>query len=637
MKSQGIVSTYKIVMDKLNALSYLGYCVAGRVIKVGADVKGIKVGDFVACGGQGAAHAEIVSVLENLCVKVPDSVDIRHAAFTTIGSIALQGIRQADNRLGESCLVIGLGLLGQFTLQMLNAGGIRTVGVDIDELKVKLARENGCQLALKRNAPGLLEQVIDFSGGNGVDSVIITAATTSNDPVNLAGQVSRMKGKVVSVGRVSTDFNRDVYYSKELDLRMSCSYGPGRYDRSYEEKGIDYPIGYVRWTENRNMSAFNEMLRNKSIDIEPLISHTFDFNMAMDAYELIMGDKESFVGILLKYDLDRELKKEYKNNSNTTKSTGGNSVGFIGAGSFARSFLLPNLPKMTNKVAVATSSGFNARNVADKFGFGLAFGDAEEVIKRDDIDTLFIVTRHNTHSEYVIKGLKSRKHIFVEKPLCMNYNELEEIQVEYGKSDVHLMVGYNRRFSPLIKKIIHDFGGETKKAINYRINVGFVDPSHWTQDKEIGGGRVIGEMCHFLDLCMYLSGSPPISISAFAIDDPLNLDSTIVSTVKFKNGSVANISYFTNGSKSLSKEYLEVYCNGNTAVVDDFKILTNYSDGKKITKIAQDKGHRNELLEFLNAVKLGNATPISFEDLIFTSRMSFDVLRSIREGVTIHY
>ena len=561
---------------------------------------------------------------------------MRHASFATIGSIALQGIRQADNRLGESCLVIGLGLLGQFTIQILNAAGIRTIGVDIDEDKVTLARQNGCGLALQRDDLGLIEQIIDYSDGYGVDSVIITAATHSNDPVNLAGDVCRMKGKVISVGRVSTDFNRDTYYNKELDLRMSCSYGPGRYDTTYEEKGVDYPIGYVRWTENRNMRAYIELLSQKKINIEPIITHTFDFDDAPAAYDMIMKKSEPFIGILLKYDTKKEIKKHFEQDIKLFNEKGLN-IGFIGAGSFARSFLLPNLPKEANKIAVATASGHNARHIANKFNFQYAFGNGDEVINQDKINTVFIATRHNTHAEYVIKSLRSGKHVFVEKPLCMNEEELETIQDEYSKANVHLMVGYNRRFSPLIKKILDAFGRDTKKTINYRVNVGFVDPKHWTQDNVIGGGRILGEVCHFLDLCIYISGSTPKSISAFTLDNPLNLEDTIVSIIQFTNGSVATISYFTNGSKMLEKEYLEVYCNGSTAVLNDYKKLTIYGVNKKTSKMKQNKGHKQEITEFFKVIKNGGSTPIAPEDIFWTSRMTFDLIKSIREGKTIHY
>lgn len=638
VKTQGIFGTYRIVMDKLNALSYLGYCVAGEVIAIGKDVKKFKVGDIVSCGGQGAAHAEVVSVLENLCVKVPEGVDVKHASFSTIGSIVIQGIRQADNRLGENCLVIGLGLLGQFTIQILNAAGINTIGVDIDESKIDLAKSNGCNLALTRNDPGLIEKIMDFTDGFGVDSTIITAATNSNDPVNLAGSASKKKGIVVSVGRVSTDFDRDTFYNKELDLRMSCSYGPGRHDTTYEEKAIDYPFGYVRWTENRNMKAYMNLLKQNKINLDSLITHVFNFNDAINAYDMIMDKKEPYIGILLEYDHKKEIKKYFENNNiSSKKSSSKTNIGFIGAGSFARSLLLPNLPKNINKVAVATSSSHNARHVADKFGFKYALPSGDDIISSNEIDTVFITTRHNSHFKFVIDALNNKKNVFVEKPLCLNEEELNQIMDVYSKSNQSLFVGYNRRFSPFIKKIIETFGKDSKKTINYRVNVGHVDSNHWTQDKDIGGGRVIGEVCHFLDLCMYLSGSKPKSIAALAMDNPLNLEDTISSIVQFENGSVATISYYTNGNKMLGKEYLEVYANGAIAIIDDFKKLRILGDKNIKTSITQDKGHRQELIEFFNSLTNNIDMPICSEDLYWSSKLSFDLIKSIREKKVINY
>ena len=637
IKTQGLLGTYRIVMDKLNSLSYLGYCCAGEVISVGKNIKKFKVGDLVACGGQGAAHAEVVSVLENLCVKIPEGVDIKHASFSTIGSIVMQGIRQADNRLGENCLVIGLGLLGQFTIQILNSAGINTIGVDLDENKIELAKNNGCSLAITRDDPSIIEKIIDFTDGYGVDSSIITAATNSNDPINLAGEACKMKGTVVSVGRVSTDFNRDIYYKKELDLKMSCSYGPGRYDSNYEEKGIDYPYGYVRWTENRNMKAYINLLKQSKLNIDSLITHVFDFSEAISAYDMIMDKKESHIGILLEYDHKKELKKYFKNNNANTSKSSLINIGFIGAGSFAKSLLLPNLPNDVNKTAVATASSHNARDVVDKFNFQYAFSSGDEIIDHKDINTIFITTRHNTHFNFVLKSIKKGKHVFVEKPLCMNEEELDQIMDCHSTSKQHLMVGYNRRFSPQIRKIIDTFGKDSKKTINYRINVGPVDPKHWTQDKDIGGGRVIGEVCHFLDLCMFLAGSKPKSIAALCLEDPLNLEDTITSIVQFQNGSVATISYYTNGNKMLEKEYLEVYCNGSIAIMNDFKKLTILGEKKIHNTITQDKGHRQELVEFFNALKNNTQMPISSDELYWSSKMSFDLIKSIRDKKIINY
>lgn len=637
-RKMGVWETYNMVMNKLTSPSPLGYSCSGEVLKVGENVKNFKVGDLIACGGQGAVHAEIVSVFENLCVKIPKNVNIRDASFTTIGSIATQGLRQANLGLGEYCVVIGLGLLGQITIQLLKAAGIKAIGVDIDQAKVQLALNNGVDLALLRNTEGLEEEVISYCDGYGADSVIITAATTSNDPANLAGVLSRQKGKVVSVGRVSTDFNRDVYYAKELDFRMSCSYGPGRYDIEYEEKGHDYPIGYVRWTENRNMKSFVDLLCSGKVKLDKLITHEFNFSDASKAYDIINDDSEPYLGMVLKYDHESILQKDVVSFSNNGKSKLENlNIGFIGAGSFAQKFLLPNLKDVTNLISVATSKGSNAVNVAKKYGFQNATCKSDEVISNEEINTVFVATRHNTHAELVLKSIRANKNVFVEKPLCLTEGELEAIREEYEKNNVHLMVGFNRRFAPQIKEIIKTLGKDSKKTINYRINLGPLADDHWTQDKEIGGGRIIGEVCHFIDLAMFLSNSKPELLSAIIQEHPKNLDNTLSVIIKFENGSIANINYFATGNASLNKEYLEVHGNGISCVLDDFNVLTIYGNKKRVIKNKMDKGHSAEISSFINALKNDKTTPISFEDIYWTTKMTFDVIKSSNNKTTIIY
>ncbi|MBL6729989.1 MAG: bi-domain-containing oxidoreductase [Bacteroidia bacterium] len=634
----GIRQTYSLVMNKLNAPSPLGYSSVGEVLEVGEGVENFKVGDIVACGGQGAVHAEVVSVLENLCVKIPDSVDLRYAAFTTIASIVIQGVRQSEVRLGEYCVIIGLGLLGQIAVQILNAAGVRTIGVDIDPSKVELAKKNGIDLAIHRDHEGIEEQIVNYCGGFGADAVIITAATSSNDPVNLAGAVSRKKGKVISVGRVSTDFNRDIYYNKELDLRMSCSYGPGRYDTEYEEKGHDYPVGYVRWTENRNMQAYVDLLAQNKIDLSTIITHDFGFKNAKKAYDIITNDSEPYLGMILKYDHENvKTKKVINFGEASVKKNENLSVGFIGAGSFAQKFLIPNVQRKSNLVSVATKSGNNATNVARKYDFKNATCDGSEVINNEDINTIFIATRHDSHAKYVKEAIKANKNVFVEKPLCLTEEELEEISEEYSRRQTHLMVGFNRRFAPQIKEITKVLGFDSVKTINYRVNLGPIDSDHWTQDKEIGGGRVIGEVCHFIDLCMFLANSKPDTLSAFAVEDPLKLNNTLSLIIRFKNGSIANINYYANGNEALDKEYLEVHSNGISCVLNDYQKLVIYGKKKRKMKSNMDKGHAEEISRFLECIKKGEETPISFEDIYWTTKMTFDVLTSIKTKQTIIY
>ncbi len=637
-KKMGVVQTYSMVMDKLNSPSPLGYSCVGEVIGVGEGVKNFKLGDIVACGGQGAVHAEVVSVYKNLCVRVPNSVDLRFAAFTTIASIVVQGIRQADVRFGEYCVIIGLGLLGQLAIQILRAAGVKAIGVDIDPSKVNLARDNGIDLALARDSEGLEQQITAYCNGYDADAVIITAATNSNDPVNLAGALARKKARVVSVGRVATDFNRDIYYLKELDLRMSCSYGPGRYDVEYEEKGQDYPIGYVRWTENRNMQAFIDLLTQAKINLNTLITHEFRFEEAEKAYNIITDNCEPYLGMVLKYDHEKvKLDDVVRFPKKKSMRPGNLNVGFIGAGSFAQKFLLPNVQNQANLVSVATRSGNNAANIAKRFGFETATCNGSQVIASNSIDTVFIATRHDSHAKYVLEALRANMNVFVEKPLCLTEAELDEIKNEYMERNVHLLVGFNRRFAPQIQEIADSVGLESVKTINYRVNLGPLEPNHWTQDSEIGGGRIIGEVCHFIDLSMFLSNSKPAMLSAFAVDDPLGLNNTLSVIIKFINGSVANINYYANGNTDLNKEYLEVHSNGTSCVLDDFHLLRIYGRRTKTSKTRMDKGHSGEVAEFLKSVKEGKPTPIAFEDIYWTTRMTFDVINSIKQKETIVY
>ena len=635
-KKIGLSRTYSLVMDKLNSPSKLGYSCAGEVIGLGKGVKNFKVGDFVACGG--GAHSEVISVYENLCVKVPKEVSLRDASLTTLGAICTQGIRQSKVQFGEYCCVLGLGLMGQITLQILNAIGVKAIGVDIDDDKVSLAKINGAEIALNRNNEAVENIIHDYTRGNGVDGVIITAASSSNDPVNFSGKISRQKGIVVSVGRVPTDFDRDVYYNKELDLRMSCSYGPGRYDPEYEIKGHDYPIGYVRWTENRNMQSFVDLIVSKKINLKNIITHEFDFFEAEQAFNIITDKKESFLGMILKYNFnDVDLSTSITINNSLVDQVNEISIGMIGAGSFAQKSLLPNIKDNTNLISVATNTSINANHIGNKFSFQNITCNAEEVISNDAVNTVFIATRHNTHADFVLSSLRNNKNIFVEKPLCLNEEELELIKEEYNKRNVHLMVGYNRRFAPQIDIIKDKIGLDTIKTINYRVNVGAISPKHWTQDPEIGGGRILGEVCHFLDLCMYLCNSKPDMISAFKIKDPMELENTLSIILQFKNGSIANINYYANGNEKLSKEYIEVHSNNISATLDDFRKLTIFSN-KVIKKNAlSDKGHKIEINSFLDALQNGTKTPISFDDIYWSSKMSFDVIKSIRNRETVKY
>ncbi len=628
-KTFGIMNTYKMVMNKLDVPSSLGYSTAGEVIAVADDVVDFRIGDIVACGGNSAVHAEVVAVPVNLCVKVDKNVPLQHACFTTLGSIALQGIRQADLRLGENCVVIGLGLVGQLTLQMLHASGVKTIGVDIDQRMVDLAIATGTPHSYSRKLDDLEHVINELTNGYGTDAVIITAGTDSSDPIDLAGALCRKKGKVIIVGAVPTGFKRPNYFKKELDLRMSCSYGPGRYDSEYEEGGLDYPYGYVRWTENRNMQAFVDMLATGKISLEKLLTHTFSFSEAPKAYDLIMNKTEPFVGMVLKYDTSKTLQQKV-NIALPQYQQGDVTIGLVGAGSFGQNFLIPALKNTPAKlVTVVTARPNNARNIADKNQFATASGNAQDIFNDTNINTVFIATRHDTHAPYVLDGINKGKNIFVEKPLCLTETELDSIVEAHNKQPVRVMVGFNRRFAPLVQQLKKHFTPGMPVSVNYRINAGVIPADHWVHDLKTGGGRIIGEACHFIDLCMFIAGSPITSVSAVAVKDASMLNDTVVISLAFENGSIANVSYFSNGNKQVSKEYLEVFGSGIVAQMDDFKSLNVFGKTEKKTTGTQDKGHQEEIKIFVECIKQGKPAPIPFEETVMSTRATFKALQSI--------
>jgi polar amino acid transport system substrate-binding protein len=636
IKTEGLKKTYDVVMNKLNAPASLGYSCAGEVIAVGDNIRDIKVGDYVACGGVGAVHADVVAVTRNLCVKVNKKIDLRHAAFTTIASIAIQGIRQADLRFGENCVVIGLGLIGQLTVQILKASGIKAIGVDIDEEQVKAAKESGAFLAFNRNQSGIVETIEQATNGYGTDAVIITAGTSSLDPVEFAGQVARKKGKVVIVGAVPVGFSRPNYYKKELDLRMSSSYGPGRNDNDYELKGRDYPIGYVRFTENRNMQTYVDFLEQGSLKIDQLISHEFDLIDAQDAYQMILDKSERFSGILLKYDTEKELKRSVELNPKKYKKEDVN-VGFIGAGNFAQNEILPRINSYCNFIGIATAEGNISKYVGSKYKFAYSTDNPDKILQDDNINTIFVLTRHNLHAKFVCRALKANKIIFVEKPLAMNEEELEMVKNAYQESNGRLMLGFNRRFSPLTQEIVKKMFPNQMKAINIRVNAGIVPADHWVHDPDFGGGRIIGEACHFIDLAMFIAGSPVKSVSAVATNDANALMDTVVINLMFENGSIASVNYFSNGNKNVAKERIEVFCDGTVYEIDDFKKMTTFGNSISNNKLSgQDKGHSNELIAFIDAVKNAKAMPISFDEIYLSSLVTLKAIESIKSGRSIN-
>ena len=636
LRKQGPIQTYRAVMKKLDAYSPLGYSCAGEVMEVGEDVTEFEVGDLVACAGAGYAnHAEIISVPKNLCVKLSENANLKNAAYNTLGAISMQGVRQADLRLGETCAVIGLGLLGQIACLLLRSSGVNVIGIDISESSVNTAiSNNAVDLGLKRDIAGIEDRILNYTKGIGVDAVVIAAATSSLDPINFAGAIARKKGKVVVLGAVPTGFDRDPFwYRKELELKMACSYGPGRYDLNYEEKGIDYPAAYVRWTEKRNMEAFQHLLDTNRINIDYLTTHEFSFDDAPKAFDLVVNKSEPYIGIALKYDVSKKHSQE-KLVVNKSVAQAKINVSFIGAGSYAQGNLLPNIPitEKVQRVGVMTNTGTTSKRVAEKFKFQFCASKETDVLD-DKTNTLFIATRHDSHAEYVIKGLQNNKHIFVEKPLCLNEEELDIIKDAQSKSGTALMVGFNRRFSPL-SSIVKSKYGNAPMSMIYRVNAGSIPADTWIQDMEIGGGRIIGEACHFIDYLTFLNGSLPTKVSAQALPDPNGLNDTVNILIQFENGSTGVIAYYANGSKELPKEYIEVFCMGSTAIISDFKELKIYGKGKATSKklFNQNKGQKEMVEAFMNGILDKGMAPIPVNEIYAVTSASFKVLESIKNG-----
>jgi len=643
LQQQGVVQTYRAVSKKLDSYSPLGYSSAGIVLEVGADVRSVATGDLVACAGAGyASHAEVVAVPENLCVRLPANADLARAAYNTLGAIALQGVRQADLRLGETCIVIGLGLLGQLTCLILRASGVNTIGLDIDSKAVATALRHCTDMAYQIDDPTIADAVHRATGGINADAVIITAATQSTHPVNLAGQLLRKRGTVIVVGDIPTGFDREPdYYKKELSLKMSCSYGPGRYDLSYEEKGFDYPSGYVRWTENRNMQAFQELIHSGAINLDYMTTHRFEIDNAPTAYDLILNKSEEFLGIIIEYDADKSHARQriILQNADRKAQPGAIGIGFIGAGSYAMSHLLPNLPgdASVNLTGVVTSSGTSSRSVAEKFKFAFAAANWQEIVDHDGTETIFIATRHDSHASYVQETLKAGKNVFVEKPLCLTANELDDIVSAWQRHKPILMVGFNRRFSPLAKRIKATLG-DGPMSMLYRVNAGSIPKDSWIQDTDIGGGRIIGEVCHFIDFMIFMNGSLPTRIYAHTLQDPSNLQDTVCINLSFENGSIGSISYFANGPKSLPKEYVEIYKGGLAARLMDFKEMEILGGAKPARKklMSQDKGQKNMVAAFLTAIRDGSDCPIPLSETLATTIATFSALESLRSGQAVN-
>jgi len=632
IKTDGLVATYKSAMGKLGEPVPLGYSSAGEVIEVGNNVKEFKKGDKVACAGVGyASHAEVVCIPENLAVKLPDSVNLKEASFVTLGAIAMQGIRRCELSPGEKIAVIGLGLLGQITVQLLKAYGMPVLGMDVNPKRIEESKKYGMDEGIVIGTNNVTEAAMNFSDGNGVDAVIITASTQSSEPLETAGSICRERGRISSVGLTGMEIPRSIYYEKEIDFRLSRSYGPGRYDRNYEEKGLDYPIGYVRWTENRNMMEFIRLLSENKINLTPMITHTFKIDDALKAYELITKnpDNEDFTGVVIRYDVEKKPEKKIilKETKEFDKKENIISAGIIGGGNFARGVLMPAIKSLKNVSldAVADSEGRTAAYVGKKYGCKYTTSDYKDILKDKNIDLVIITTPHNLHAKIAIEALKQNKNVHLEKPAAMNEEELKELIDAAKASKGRLMMGFNRRFSPEALRIKLVFKNRnTPLMIYYRVNAGKIPEEHWVQDPEIGGGRIIGEVCHFIDLMQFLTDSKPIEVYASTVAGKGNIKDTdnVNIIIKFEDGSTGNILYTSLGSKSFPKEYVEVFGDRKVETINNFK------SGK--LGMSQDKGHRGEFIEFVNSIKSGKPSPISPESIYYTTLTTFKVHESLK-------
>ncbi len=639
-RHEGVLNTVDAVLSKLGSMNALGYSAAGTVIEVGDRVSEFRVGDRVACAGVGyASHAEVLAVPKNLCVRLPESVDFDSAAFGTLGAIALQGVRLAEPTLGESIVVIGLGLIGQLAVQLLKANGCRVFGIDLDSSKVELAKQHGADDGC---APDEAKQrVAGWSRGRGADAVLITAATESNQPVELAGEISRQKGRVVVIGAVGLNIPRKPYYDRELTFRISMSYGPGRYDAEYEERGHDYPYAYVRWTEGRNLEAFLDLIADGRIDVRPLITHRFDLTETDRAYKLITGEvKEPYLGIVLKYDPERAIERKVLLG---TKASPASAVraGFIGAGGYAKGVLLPLFKAAGAQFqSIATASGVSAREVGSKFGFQAGVSNADEVIDDAKTNLIVIATRHASHADLAVRALQRGRHVFVEKPLAIDDDQLDQVLAAAANSPAQLMVGFNRRFSPLAIAAKEFWANsDAPLSINYRINAGRIPPGHWIND-EAERGRIIGEVCHFIDLIHFLAGSLTTRVYAESITSRqavvANQDSVFI-TLRLANGSNGSIAYLAEGASAMSKERIEIFGGGKSFVIEDFESAIAYDGSReKQTRLREkDKGQKTEVKIACALVREGNPSPIALNDLATTTRATFRILESLRTGLPV--
>lgn len=633
-RTEGLLSTISQIRSKLDESMSLGYSSAGVVLAAGRSTRGFKPGDRVASNGP---HAGIVAVPQHLCAQVPDAVPFEQAAYAVLGAIALNAVRLARVGLGDTAFVIGLGLVGQITVALLRANGCRVFGTDPDLSKCELALKIGAEAARPNFGSA---DLMDRTRSIGADAVLIAASTPSDGPIQLAADTVRTKGRVVAVGAVGLNLPRRPFYFKEAEFVVSCSYGPGRYDPEYEDRGKDYPVGHVRWTEQRNLQAVLDLLGTGRLDLSMLTSHRFKIEDGEKAYAMIEQGTEPYLGIVLEYPDVPAEQRPRRLERRAPKPDSAPGAGVLGAGNFARTVLLPLLRKAGLRPRIlCAGSGLSAGHAAEKFDFEAATTDEDAVFADPAVNMVFVITRHDQHAPQILKALKAGKHVFSEKPLALTEDEIAAIDAARETSDAILMVGFNRRFSPAAQAVRKHFADVSAPVtVSIRMNAGSLATDHWTQSEEEGGGRLIGEACHAIDLATYLTGSRPVRVYADSIGGPAApsvIDDQCFVTLRHANGSISSIGYLAGGDRAYGKERVEVLGGGRLAVIEDFREVTTAMNGKVKTekKWQQDKGHRAEIEAFAEAVAKGGPSPISWEELRAVSLAAILAVRSLREGI----
>jgi predicted dehydrogenase/threonine dehydrogenase-like Zn-dependent dehydrogenase len=630
VKTDGLRPTLEAVFNKLGQPLPLGYCNVGEVVAVGKGVQEFSIGDRVASNGY---HAEFVSVPKNLVAKIPDNVSDEEATFTVIGSIGLQGIRLLNPTFGETIVVVGLGLIGLVTAELLLANGCNVIGFDFDPEKIRIAKEKGIIAVNPAEGSDQVKFVESFTNGVGADGVIITASNKSNEIISQSAKMCRKRGRIVLVGVIGLDISRADFFEKEITFQVSCSYGPGRYDEDYEQKGQDYPIGFVRWTEKRNFEAVLNAISRKTLNVQSLITD----RIPLPEYQKIYGNmgNSNSIAAILEYPSGGQIVSSIEINQKSFEGKKG-VIGIIGAGNFTSATILPNLKKVGADVKyIASSGGLSSTIMAKKYNIANSTSDYQKILKDEEVDLVIVTTQHHMHAKMTMEAISAGKSVFVEKPLALNKKELDEIIKNYNSKRINLSVGFNRRFAPLAKKMKKALGNSiTPINIVATMNAGFIPKDVWVHDMEIGGGRIIGEACHYIDLCTYLTGSKVVSVcmNAMGLNPEKNTDNASI-LLKYENGTNAVINYFANGNKSYSKERVEVYSQERTLIMDNWRTLQGYGfKGFTRAKSSQDKGHFSQFQALVDQQKNGGASIIPFSEIVNTTRASFAAIESLKEG-----